>query len=146
MDFIPNVGLPPLYFGMDRNDIQQVVGPPEREDGQVSYHGVVAVSYDDANSVEAFSVKWDPGSAEAAFNGHRLFQVPAEEMVQILSAQAAPTWEDGGRAATFFDLGLQLWRPEVPGQGGGEPDPAARGGQYWMIATLGRPGFLESNQ
>ena len=163
-DVRPLDGAGPVRLGMTRAESRAAMGlpvRPYRKGGAESrltdayLDSAFQVFFDEADRVEFIELSHG-GDVVALFRGARVFDLPAAEMVELVSREAAADEDDPehGTSYTFPALALSLWRPFEPEEEEDEEDwsdfdgeiiePEA--GQYdgSTFATIGvaRPGYF----
>jgi hypothetical protein len=141
----PGHGVEPVRFGMTREQVAEAMaragGNPPRAIGAGTagyFDGTFRVSFGDEGRVDfiEFASRLD---GELLFDGRDVFDVPAEELVQLVSQHDAfaPELSRPPGEYTFPDLILTLWgaAEQYDHKGG-------RRRRVWAAVGLGAPTYL----
>lgn len=142
MEVIPKVGVPPVLFGMSKEDVKRVLGEAYREDYPrlVSFFAnCFRINFANGR-MEFIELSWCDKQFEVKYKGVSVFHTPAEDLVNIISGERAEAETD-----SFMDLELDLglWRPVLPSWYPPEaPDDEYRKGVYWQTIGVGYGHFF----
>ena len=98
----------------------------------------IFVYFDHDDFVEAIEFG-RPGSGDdvVSYRGINLFNTPADELIERLSADDRTEVSEGGRSVTAPDLLLALWRAVIS-EGSADED-----GRYFESVLVARPGYYD---
>ncbi len=102
------------------------------------YNNAFQVSFDDQEAVEYIELSRDEPSYVTLYKGQNVFALRAEELLALISQDAAfdPNNWELGYAYVFPDLELAVWRPVLP-EDADDPD-----GRYFSTIGVGKPGYF----
>lgn len=144
-EIVPRVGVGPVKFGMTRDEVRRVMRTPHESfrkgDAEVdAFHGGFHVFFSDKSNRVEFIELCRGFDFIASYHGTKVFSTPADEMVALVSREAAfdPDDEELGYTYQFPTLDLALWRPMLPGLSDGDE------GLVFSTIAVGVEGYFAS--
>ncbi len=150
-EVLPHVGIGPVRLGISREESRSVMGEePETfkklvdddTDTDAYHNSSFQVFFDRNNTVEYIEVsRGEP--LDVTYKGTNVFETKANDLVQMISSDAAfdPDDPELGYSYRFPQLELALWRPIVP-----EDDDQDSQHHYFSTIGVGRPGYFSQSE
>jgi hypothetical protein len=142
-DIVPHRGIGPITFGMTRDEVRDILGPPEHtQDERDWFLKGFGVDFDDTAVVEFIELANSPEFV-GLYRGKSLHEMDADDAVAFVALDSPFDQDlpDLGHSYVFPELQLSLWRPTVPAPGQSPDDPD---GRRFHAVGVARVGYFES--
>jgi hypothetical protein len=138
-EIIPHVSVGPITLGMERHEVEAVMGKPEyAHDNRYGYLSGFMVDFDESGKVEFIELA-DSDRFQATYLGTNLHRVPANVAVKFVSQfDSYDTQEpEQGYSYIFKKLQLSLWRGTMP------ENETDEDGQYFEAVGIAADNYFE---